>query len=332
MLSRLAVGSGTGIVSAVVMIASITSASAFMGALLPVLVPLPIVIAGLGWGWLASSTAAVVAAGLVSVTIAPKAGILHLCAVGLPMASFAYLLLLNRQHTPPATPNQPAIEWYPVGRVLAYATLLAGALTTAMLYALAGDATALEAEIRKTIDLWADGNLPFPKIEFRGDQEAERAILARTMVVLFPISVALSWMMFATLNLWLGARIVHASGLLARPWPDLTLTAMPKEMTAVFVALVIGFMVLTDYYRLICIAFLSATAFAYVLVGLAIVHNVTRGWASRSLILSLLYLCLIIPYLSIIVWFMALPLIGLIEPLSPIQRRPGLSSRHIKKD
>ncbi|MEO0809094.1 MAG: hypothetical protein AAFW82_00360, partial [Pseudomonadota bacterium] len=87
--------------------------------------------------------------------------------------------------------------------------------------------------------------------------------------------------------------------------------------------LTVGLSFLPGYAGLIALGFASAVLFAYIIVGLAIIHNITRGLAARPFILFMVYagLLLLNPFSSIIVAMIA---IG--EPISPIRRRFQSSS------
>jgi hypothetical protein len=132
-----------------------------------------------------------------------------------------------------------------------------------------------------------------------------------------PVSVATVWFAFANLNLWLAALVTKKSGRLARPWPDLTSVTLPRAMLVAF-ALAVALSFTGGMPGLLATSFATAILMAYVLVGLAIVHNITRGSSIRPGILWAMYVLLFMVFL------LAAPLIallGLAEPLLPLRRR-----------
>ena len=135
----------------------------------------------------------------------------------------------------------------------------------------------------------------------------------------FAAAVASFWMVVACLNLWLGGLIPHASGRLARPWPNLTELALPRIAPLVFAA-AIALSFLPGYPGLIASGFGSAMFFAYLLVGLAIIHNLTQASAARPFILFAVYFALVAlnPFSGIVV-----SMIGIAEPISPLRRSFG---------
>ena len=318
MNKQLLAGLGAGVASAVVLITAATGGTMFALFTFIFLAPLPIVITGLGWGWASGALAAVVAALVMAGLLQFKAAVLHLVAVGAPMAIFAYYLMLNREVQSPDNSQAPAIEWYPIGRILGIAAIIGGALGSAALLSVATSVEGLETEIRKVVDRIVSGELPFPDQNLRKPTEEELEAFVKLMTASFSAAFATFWMMLACFNLWLGGLITSASGRLARPWPDLSLMALPTHTPLLFVG-AIGLSFLPGYPGLIASGFASAFFFAYLVVGLAIVHNLTRGIAVRPLLLVMVYFSLVFlnPFSSIIVAMLAIA-----EPISPFRRRP----------
>lgn len=309
------IGIAAGLVSALVLMAAATGSVVALF-LLFLLAPLPIVIAGLGWGWPSGMIAALTAAGTLLAIINAKTALFHWFAIGLPMAALCYLLLLNRNLPPMAPGEQPRTEWYPVGRVVAATALLAGGLATVALLATATDMDSLQAVLRRTIDQMAAGRLPFPKDSIDARSDVDLDAIAKLMTQSFAALIATYWVAMASFNLWLGGLITHASGRLARPWPDLSELTLPRQTPLAFVgAIALSF--LSGYPGLIASGFASAIFFAYLLVGLAIIHNRTRGIDLRPLILFAVYMSLVVlnPFSGIII-----AMVGISEPISPFRR------------
>lgn len=310
----LLIGLGAGAVSALLF------ASASTGTLIGLIVlffltPLPVAIAGLGWGWLSAATAAVTAAAVIAGLVAPRAAFFHLVALGLPTVVLSYLVLLNRGTQ---ADGMNKVEWYPIGRIVAIAAMWAGILATVALLTTATDMDSLRASLRETFErVFLHQVEPLqPGSEALG--EPEIAAFTELMVVSFAGAVATMWMAVAMLNLWLAGLVTRASGLLVRPWPDLAALTLPRQMTIAFAA-AIALTFLPGYPGLIASAFASALLFAFLLVGLAILHSVTRGMGARGLILTAVYASLLFlnPFSGL-----AVATIGLAEPISPLKRKP----------
>lgn len=318
MTAPLLIGLATGLVSALLF------AQASTGTMLGLFVlfflsPLPVAIAGLGWGWVAAATAAIVGATAVAIVGTGRAALFHLLTLGAPTALMSYLLLLSRVAGPQPAPDQPPpLEWYPIGRVITWAAAWAGILSVLAVLATASDIATLKTEVRGTIDRMVGAGLPVPgggpntKLG-----EAELATLTDLMVATMPGIIASAWMSIATLNLWLAGLIVRASGRLTRPWPDLPALTLPRIFPLLFgVAVLATF--LPGFPGLLASGVASALFFPYVLVGLAILHFVTRGSAIRGPLLAAVYTGLVLfnPVSGLL-----LALIGIAEPISPLKRR-----------
>ena len=119
----LLLGAGAGLVSAA-LFASAATGTALAGILF-YLTPLPICLAGLGWGWTTAGVAALAGTLVAGGVLGPAAGAVFAGAIALPIAVLCYLALLSR---PVAATGgqQAALEWYPIGRLVGWAAIVAG--------------------------------------------------------------------------------------------------------------------------------------------------------------------------------------------------------------
>jgi hypothetical protein len=305
-------------------------ASASTGTVLGVFVlffmsPMPVAIAGLGWGWASGAIAATVGTLLASFIGGPRSGVVYLVALGAPAAVFSYLALLNRQVAlePEAGNGRAgaATEWYPIGRLVAWASLCAGLIAATALLGTASDAagvrTALAEVLEKTRLAEAMGT------GGRALTEREKTAFISLMAVLLPWAIATMWFTVAMLNVWAAGHVTRASGRLIRPWPDLSAITLPPALPLAFGAAVLGTF-LTDMPGLIASGFASALMFAFMLQGLALLHRVTRVTSLRPAILGTVYASLLfLQPLS----GLAVAMIGLAEPFLrsriPPQGPPG---------
>jgi len=323
MTAGLLIGIATGLVSAVLF------AQASTGTVLGLFVlfflsPLPVAIAGLGWGWTSAAIAAAVGALAVAFVGTGRAAFVHLLTLGAPTAIFSYLLLLSRPIGAPSTAGgPPPIEWYPVGRVVMWISLWAAGLSIVAMLTTATNVAALKGEVRETITRMVEVGIPLPgKGGASKLGDAEIAALTDFMTATLPGVIASVWMAIATLNLWLAGVAVRASGRLLRPWPDLSTLAVPAAFPLLFGG-AIAATFLPGMTGLLASGVASAFLFAYLLVGLAILHFVTRGTSFRGPLLGGIYLALILfnPLSGLLV-----ALIGVAEPVSPLRRRKPPSS------
>jgi hypothetical protein len=316
------IGVIAGLVSAV-LFASASTGTVLGTFVLFFLSPLPIGIAALGWGARAAAIGAGLAAVVLGVGLAPRTGIVHVAAIGLPTAIAAHYLLLNREtgNTDVVT-GAPLLEWYPLGRIIAGVALFAGLLSAISLLAISTDIDGLKQAFRQVIERnmvsGLPSGLPTTKTGPGGTvAPADVERLTQIVMAIAPVSVAAVWFAFANLNLWLAALVTHKSGRLSRPWSDLTLITLPRVLLPIFAgAVALSFT--GGMPGLLATSLATAILMGYLLVGLAILHNITRGVGIRSGLLWGVYTLLFLMFL------MAAPLIallGLAEPLLPIRRR-----------
>ncbi len=286
------------------------------------LAPLPSFLAGLGWGAPSALVAALAAsAGIGFVLGGIWPAFVFLVSQGLPIVILCHLALLNRP-IGSGVPDEedaggaPPLDWYPVGRLLAAGAIIAGSLSVMSLFMLGGDLEQVRNALRELIEKVFAQDLASLRDKPLTGEEIDA--LARLGLLLLPAASATSWLAGFSLNLWLAGRITHASGRLVRPWPDLAAMTFPPGMVWGLV-IAIAFTFLPGYPGLISSGFAGALLFAYVLMGLAIIHYVTRGRPQRPLILWGVYFLLLL-FNS---WMAALiALLAIAEPISPLRRWP----------
>lgn len=292
---------GSGLVSCLLLAAAAASGGSTYAVFLIFLAPLPIAIAGFGWGWLLSAIGAAIAFGLLTAISSLPAGLIHLVAFGLPITLAVYYLLLSRDYTTPG--GQQRTEWFPVGHVLFGIACLAGLIGVAALLMAGAE---LQTHMERAADRLIKAGWPTP-----GSKEAAKDALVKLLTVLFPSAFAVGWMWIILFSLWMGARVAHISGLLERPWPNVSMIKAPSWFPAILALAVIGTIVLDGTARNVASAFASTIFLAYALVGLAIIHNITWKNPFRPLLLFLLYVAIAVfnPVT------LALAALALIEPL-----------------
>ncbi len=312
-------GFGAGLVAAVVF-ASATTGPLPVRFILFLLTPLPIFLAGLGWGYRSALTAGLTGALIIALMSNAKVGVAFAITQALPCVVLCYLALLNRplaaQSATSTSGNQPPnVEWYPVGRLVIWAAVIAAVIAIAMLMVLGTDMDTLKKSLRASIEVFAKQQLPKGSEGAAAISAADLDQMTDLALRVLPAIAAVSIMGGFLFNLWLAARITLASGNLPRPWPDLAaITFPPLAALVLSVAIVASF--LTGSAGIIATAISGAFYLAFVLLGLAILHYITRGQAWRPFALWAAYFLLVFNMgLSFIP-----ALVGLSEPFSPINR------------
>jgi hypothetical protein len=310
MFYSLLIGLGAGAISAVVF-ASATTGPLLVRMLLFLLTPLALFLAGLGMGPMSAALAGCAGTGLVLAAGGPMAAAIFAASQAFPVFVLVYLASLNRT----AADGQ---QWYPTGRLVIAAALLAGAFSTLTLLLLGGDVEALRTTLRTMLQSFVSSQLAkMPDAPTLAPKDIDEA--AAVALALLPAASAISTMGSLLLNMWLAGRITLSSGRLQRPWPDLAATTYPSG-TPLLLALLTGAAFMPGLPGLISAAFAGPLFFAYVLLGLAVVHFVTRGNAWRPFALWGLYLSL---FVVNTVASLALALLGLADAVWPIRKPAG---------
>jgi hypothetical protein len=307
----LIIGAGSGLVSAA-LFASASTATSLAG-LLFYLAPLPLCLAGLGWGGMAALLSALTGTVVIAASLGAATAAVFALSIAAPTALLAHLALLSR---PAATPNGQvvaALEWYPPGRIIGWAALIAGLLAGILVLTIGYDQEAYRDTIRQILE-----HSTLKELDRNGTVFTEEAIASLSSVLAraLPAAFAVIWLTITLFNLWIAALIVDASGRALRPWPDLRGFELPNALVPIFAgALAASF--LPGLPGLLATGLAGALLFAYVLQGLAVIHLYSRGLPFRAVLLTAIYLgILLLGWVALVV-----AILGLAEPLLGLRQR-----------
>jgi hypothetical protein len=305
------IGAGSGLVSAA-LFASAATATALAGILF-YLAPLPLCLAGLGWGGMAALISALTGTVVIAASLGPATAAIFALSVAAPTALLAHLALLSRPAATPQGQVVGALEWYPPGRLLGWAALMAGVLAGILVLVLGYDQEAYRQLIREILE-----HSTLKELDRDGTLFTEETIasLSGMLARALPAAFAVIWLTITLFNLWMAGLIVDASGRALRPWPNLHALELPNAFVLIFaVALVASF--LPGLAGLLATGLAGALLFAYVLQGLAVIHVYSRGVPLRTLLLAAVYLgILLLGWVAI-----AVAILGLGEPLFRLRGR-----------
>jgi hypothetical protein len=311
MAQILLIGIGSGAASAL-LFASFTSGSP-LAIILFYLAPLPILIAAIGWRHPAGLVGLLAGSLGIAAAQSPMLALLFATGVALPAWWLAYLALLARPSA------DGTAEWYPVGRVVLWTAALAAVLVTASVPMLAGDLATYQAAMRSVFEQVLRTQLRTPAdAPLHLPNGGDAAAFIDLMVLLVPPTGALLWTVTTLGNLWLAGRIVQRSGRLQRPWPDVALElAFPRGTAALLGAAVLLGSVASGLLGLAAKVLATALLAVFAMLGLAVLHVVTRGMAARPIVLVATYLFTLLQG-----WpFLLFALLGLAEQLFGIRAR-----------
>ena len=309
MVQAILIGIGAGAASAL-LFASVAS-GALIAVLLFYLAPLPILIAALGWSHWAALTAAVTASVGLAIVFGGFFFLAFLVGIGLPAWWIGYLALLAR---PTAGPTPASLEWYPVGQLVVWAAIIGALIVIAAILSVGTDEESFRAALRNGLERMFRLRDRTPGAPAQPLPVPNRLI--DFLVAALPAAAAVLTTITNMLNLWLAARVVSVSGRLRRPMPELAAMRFPVHAPLLLaIAMAVSF--LPGMIGIGGGVLAAALLMAFAILGFAVLHTITRGMASRMLVLGAIYAAVIIFGWPIL----ALSLVGLADTAFDIRGR-----------
>jgi hypothetical protein len=281
------IGIGAGVAAAFLLMAG-RYATLYSGSFAPILLiylcPLPILIAGLAFSHWAALIAALCAGVSLALAFGSMLFLFFLVVIGLPAWWLTYLSLLAR---PAERPTPDGMEWYPIGRIVLWTAALGGLLVVVTIPFIGADPETFRATLREAVTA-ALG----PERGALGEIEVTDVILDAAVLTVPPM-LAVFATLIQIINLWLAARIVKTFGHLRRPWPELPALGFPPLAPAFLAAAIVGIF-LPGFFGIIGGIFAASLTIAYAILGMAVLHSVTRGVDGRPILLGLFYAIFVI--------------------------------------
>jgi len=295
------IGIGAG-AAAALLFASVTS-GVWLSIPLFYLAPLPIMIAGLGWSHWSALIAALAGALGLGAIFGPVLFFTFLAAAGGPAWWLSYLAMLAR----PAGKDAAALEWYPAGRLVLWAAILGALVVIVAIPNFGLDAESFRTGLRQSVahTLGVDSEV-----------SANTDRLIDFLVAAIPPGAAVVSNIITLINLWLAGIIVKFSGRLSRPWPALASMTFPRPVLAgLGAAVALSFA--GGLVSIIAGVVSASLLMAYGVLGLAVLHAITHGMASRVFLLAAVYFAVLL-----LGWpMLLLCLLGLIEAVVDLRAR-----------
>lgn len=284
------IGILAGLASALLFAGLVTQATTAVG--LAFAAPIPILIASLGWGGATGFVAALAAFGAVAGALGSVgAGSSILFSIGLPAAILGYVTGLAKPADEAQAQAQargdgaaPALEWFPIRRILFTIVLIAALGCVALGWLVGYDADELVPAITEALQAQGGDAVPAEQI---GE-------LARFVVAAVPYVQPAFLVLTLVACLSISAAVVRMSGRFSRPKDDIPTSAgLPRAALPLFVVAV-GLAFMTGPLGLVGAVFTGALGCAFTLVGLAAMHRRTRGRAARGLLLFTAYAAILL--------------------------------------
>lgn len=323
MLQNVSIAIGAGLAAALLFFIPVKGTAFAMT--LALFSALPLMIAGLAF----SPAAALI--GAVAGTLALFVGLMAFADVeafpafvfagffaataALPAWQLTRLAWLGRPPREGETPAPDGLVWYPIGRLVGWMVgMSAAAAIVGLLIAVArwGSFEAFLTEsVRRIVPVieavFGGKDSPLP-----GNVAPED--LARTFIMATPAVMAAWTVAGMALNLWLAGRIALVSKSLRRPWLDLPEHFdLPRAMGPILAAS-LALCLLDGLPRAIGAAIAASIGAVLAMKGLASVHVATRPLATRTLVLSAVYMVLLVLFPLPLPVFAAMGLSAMFTP------------------
>lgn len=289
-----------GLISAVVMV-SAGAGPTGLRFLLFAVTPLPIALVGLGWGWRSGAVAGT-AGTIFILLVSGQVGLAAIFALtqAVPMAGLVYLAGLSRpadEANPGITPagqntSVAQLEWYPVGRIILWAVGIGAAIAVGLIVLFGAFDPNFMADLENKLSEAIKANIS----SIAGNTElkdTDVATMTKVAIAMLPAGGAIAIAGSLLLCLWVAARIAQASDNLERPWPDLAAFDYPTGTALTLAAALAVVSFAPPPLTMVGSAVVGALLFAFLLLGLAVVHYITRGNAWRPFALWALYIGLL---------------------------------------
>ncbi|TCD14295.1 DUF2232 domain-containing protein [Oricola cellulosilytica] len=294
-----------------------------LAALLYFISPVPLMIAGLGFGLNAALVGATVAIVATLLTAGGTVATLVALSIAVPACASAFWLNLARPAEEIGGPRGK-IAWYPLADVLLAVSLLTG-LAYVVLGFMVGFGPEMAAELAdELINRFKQAN---PEVAFTPEGVTS---LQNFIEAAIPVAQPFMWMLTLTASIYLALAVARRSGLTRRPkddWP--VALRMPRTATFAFLAAILVSFAPGGIGHAAS-SFAGALAAGFTLAGFAMLHQRTRGTAGRTAILVLAYVGVaFIAFVAVFFFIAGIFGTGRHVPLSPGSPQSSSSASNI---
>ena len=255
-----------------------------LGFVLVLIASLPIMIASLGWGSFTGLLSALFAGLIITLLTNIKPGLIFLLLNFLPAWWISHLAGLSRQNG-----ETGEMEFYPPGRLLIWIAGICSLTAMAMfipfgfsIEAYHDTITTLMTQLYKAQDLQGSNGQGL-------DLQRLIAIVSRLAPTVSAVMLVLS----LVISLYFAGRVAQKSGRLTRPWPNLHKVTM-APVSAILFLVGLAFTFVEGLPGIFAQIVTSSFGTALLLVGLSVLHDLTRTAPSRTALLWTTYFLLVI--------------------------------------
>ncbi|MGB0341835.1 MAG: DUF2232 domain-containing protein [Parvibaculales bacterium] len=266
----------------------------------------PIAYIGLCYGLGLAIAAAILTGLLTSVLLSPVLGIVFLLVFLVPSLMLLRQSLLSRPIASDVARGDGAPSWdfYPAERLILMGGGLAAVGTIAIFASVADTPGGLPEILAQA--MYSSPELADMVHQLYNTRDfTDFQLIARLII----ITGLAGWPLLLLGNLQIGQALAVLSGKNLRPTPDYDRLQLPPRLVFLLAGFGIGTLVFDGTLSTLMAIFLALVTSAYFLLGLAIIHAISRPWNGRGWLLSALYFLIFIMAWVII----PIALIGLLD-------------------
>ncbi len=278
MLKTIAIAGLAGIVSAVAFSAPLSGSS--LGFVLVNVTHLPLFLAGLSLGVVATAIASVAASGAILLFWDVAGAIPYVVAFAIPAVLLVRQALLSR------TAADGTLEWYPPGPLLTILTVYGATALVVVALFVSDWPGGLEGLIRASLEEGLSFFLP-------GVPAESRAATAADWAAVFPAMVVTSWLLTVIVNGALAQAVLARWGRNQRPSLRFSRIEVPDHLAIAVALSALAWLVLDGMLGYIGGMLAIVLAAPYFFQGLAVIHELSRRWVGRVFALLMFYLLLV---------------------------------------
>lgn len=261
----------------------------------------PLFIAGLGAGALASLLAAYAGSASLMVIVPSNITVLYIFLFGLPAAALTATALRYR------TGNDGKAYWYPTGYLIAMLPVYASLVFAAIAGLAHQQENGLLGFTQQTLlNVWNQPEQLARLKQANIDMEIIKTGVEQ-IAFFIPSLCATAWLTIMLASLMVAQRIVKTQGWNLRDNFDLENLRLPAWMIYIVVGLAIATALTTSANHYYAYNMTLIFGLPYLLTGLAVVHAMARMTSAKTLILVIFYIALtILPWIGLLVILLGL--------------------------
>jgi uncharacterized protein YybS (DUF2232 family) len=250
--------------------------------------PLPLFIAGLGWGSIAAIAGGIAGASVLALTVDPKLGAVFAVTVALAPAFLSHLALKSRELSAANGTVTQSTEWYPEGHLVMWTASLAILLVGATLLLTGIGPEQLKELLGEMMKRMNELGTK-PSAPLTPEVQAQMTTFIGGAALFIPAISASVWIIATLVNMLIASRILNASGRNVRVWaPFRTLTLPPSTALALGLAIICALLV-SGILGLIAKTAAMALATVTAILGLSTFHYLVHDHPMRTMLLTGVY-------------------------------------------